>query len=137
MTPTAQPASQIIADMLLDLNVIRSGQTPNASQQAVCIRKLNEMMAIWEVEGRHLGYIPVGIVTAILTVPDAAIPGIRANLAIHCASAFGATISAELAAVADMGLETIRKVCSQEIPITTDLQPSIDIGNGFDIQNGF
>lgn len=132
-TPTAQPASQIIADALLELNVIRSGQTPTAAQQAIMIRKLNEMMALWEVEGRRLGYKPVGTVTEILTVPDGAVLGIRANLAIHAASAFGASVSTETADVAEAGLETIRKICSQEIPVSTDLQPSSDVGSRVDI----
>lgn len=135
-TPTAQPASQIIADTLLDLNVIRAGQTPNASQQAIMIRKLNAMMAQWEVDGRRLGYVPIGTVTAILMVPDAALIGIQANLAIYSASAFGATVSQEVITAADLGLETIRKICSQEIPITTDLQSSSDTSSGFNIQIG-
>ncbi len=135
-TPTAQPASQVIADALLELNVIRAGQTPNASQQAIMIRKLNEMMAQWEIEGRHLGYKPVGTVTEVLTVPDGAIVGIRANLAVHAASSFGASVSAELAVAADTGLETIRKICAQEIPIETDLQSSTDTGSGFNILTG-
>ena len=134
-TPTAQPASQVIADALLDLNAIRVGQTPSADQQALMIRKLNEMMALWEAEGRRLGYVPIGTVTTVLTVPDAALVGIRANLAIFAATAFGATASQELIALADMGLQTIQKICVQEIPITTDLPPSTDTGY-YDIRIG-
>lgn len=135
-TPTSQPASQVIADALLDLNVIRTGQTPSADQQALGIRKLNEMMALWEAEGRRLGYVPVGTVTTVLTVPDAAIVGIRTNLAIFMAPSFGASVSPELIALADMGLSTIQKICAQEITIVTDLPPSSDTGGGYDIRIG-
>lgn len=135
-TPTAQPASQIIQDALLELGVIRVGQTPSAAQQATGVRKLNEMMALWEAEGRRLGYVPVGTATAVLTVPDAAIVGIRTNLAIFMAPSFGASASPELIALADMGLSTVQKICVQEIPISTDLPPSSDTGSGYDIRIG-
>jgi hypothetical protein len=66
-TPTAQAASQVIADALLAINVIRDNETPSASMQNQAIRRLNQMMALWEGEGRHLGYIPIGTVTDVLT----------------------------------------------------------------------
>ena len=135
-TPTAQAASQVIADALLAIGIIRDGETPSAALQAQGIRRLNQMMALWEAEGRNLGYIPVGTVTDILTVPDAAILGIVNNLAIHMAPSFSVTASAEIVALAMMGMATIDKITAQEVIPETDLQPSVAIGSTFNISTG-
>jgi hypothetical protein len=135
-TPTAQAASQVIADALLSINVIRDGETPSAAQQAQGIRRLNQMMALWEGEGRNIGYIPVGTVTDVLTVPDAAILGIVNNLAIHMAPSFGATVPIEIAALAMMGLATIDKLTAKEVIMDMDLQRSADRQNSFNVNTG-
>ncbi len=135
-TPTAQTASQVIADALLCINVIRDGETPSAPQQAQGIRRLNQMMALWEGEGKNLGYIPVGTVTDVLTVPDAAILGIVNNLAIHMAPSFGASVPPEIVALATMGLATIDKITAQEVIIDMDLQRSAEWPGAFSIDTG-
>lgn len=135
-TPTAQAASQIIADALLAINVIRDGETPSAALQAQGIRRLNQMMALWEGEGKNLGYIPVGTVTEVLTVPDAAILGIVNNLAIHMAPSFGATVPAEIAVLAAMGLATIDKITAQEVIMDMDLQRPADWPGSFNVNTG-
>lgn len=135
-TPTAQTASQVISDSLLCINVIRDGETASAAQQAQGIRRLNQMMALWEGEGRSLGYIPVGTVTDVLTVPDAAILGIVNNLAIHMAPSFGATVPIEIAALAMMGLSTIDKITAKEVIMDTDLQLPADRSASFNISTG-
>jgi hypothetical protein len=135
-TPTAQAASQVIADSLLAINVIRDGETPSAEQQAQAIRRLNQMMALWEGEGRNISYIPVGTVTDVLTVPDAAILGIVNNLAIHMAPSFGATVSPEVIALATMGLATIDKMTAKEVIMDMDLQRPSDWPEAFSVTNG-
>jgi hypothetical protein len=135
-TPTAQAASQIIADALVAINVIRSGQTPSAADQAFCIRRMNQMMALWEGEGRNIGYIPIGTETAVLTVPDAAILGIVNNLAIHIAPSYGASVPAEIVALAMSGLATIDKLTAKEVIMDTDLQPSADLNAPFNVNTG-
>jgi hypothetical protein len=135
-TPTAQTASQIISDALLCINVLRDGETPSAAQQAQGIRRLNQMMSLWDGEGKNLGYIPVGTVTDVLTVPDAAILGIVNNLAIHMAPSFGATVPAEIAVLAAMGLATIDKITAQEVIMDMDLQRPADWPGSFHINTG-
>lgn len=135
-TPTAQAASQVIADALLAINVLRDGETASAAQQAQGIRRLNQMMALWEAEGKNLGYIPVGTVTDVLTVPDAAILGIVNNLAIHMAPSFGATVPVEIAALAMMGLATIDKITAKEVIMDMDLQLPADWPGAFNVNTG-
>lgn len=133
-TPTAQTGSQVIADTLLAINVIRAGQTPSAEQQAQGIRRLNQMMAMWEGEGKSIGYIPIGTVTDTLTVPDAAILGIVNNLAILWAPFFGASVTQEIVALAERGMAVIDKLASQEIIASTELQPAADFSGPYNIQ---
>jgi hypothetical protein len=135
-TPTAQAASQVISDALLAINVIRDGETPSAEMQAQAIRRLNQMMALWAGEGRDIGYIPVGTVTDVLTVPDAAVLGIVNNLAIHMAPSFGATASPEVIALATMGLATIDKLTAREIIMDTDLPCPADWPGAFSVTHG-
>lgn len=135
-TPTSQAASQIIADALLAICVIRDGETPSAAMQSQAIRRLNQMMALWEAEGKNLGYIPVGTVTDVLTVPDAAILGIVNNLAIHMAPSFGATVPVEIAALAMMGLATIDKITAKEVIMDMDLQLPADWPGAFNVNTG-
>ena len=135
-TPTAQAASQVIADALLAICVIRDGETPSAAVQAQGVRRLNQMMALWEGEGRNIGYIPVGTATDVLTVPDAAILGIVNNLAIHMAPSFGATVPVEIAALAMMGMATIDKLTAQKVIMDTDLQRPSDRSSAFNINTG-
>lgn len=120
-TPTAIAASQLIRDALVLINVIRETQTPSAEQQATGIRVLNEMMAEWEADGKPLRYIPVGTVTDILTVPDGAIRGIKYNLAVALAPAFGATVSDETATIAASGLAVISKITAKEPSMALDV----------------
>jgi hypothetical protein len=125
-TATSQSASQVIADSLLAINVIRAGQSPTASMLEQGVRRLNQMMALWESDGNEIGYIPVGTVTDILTVPDAAILGIVNNLAIHMAPSFGATVPPEIIALAQLGMQVIDKITAVEVLVDLDLQRTAD-----------
>lgn len=135
-TPTAQSASQVITDALLALNVIREGQTPSAEQQAQLIRRLNQMMALWEADGKNLGYIPVGTVTDVMNVPDGALVGIYSSLAIFAAPLFGASVSDELVAVNAAGMAVIDKLCAKEVLAQLDVPVPADRATTFNIETG-
>ncbi|HEY4689750.1 MAG TPA: hypothetical protein VIK33_10590 [Anaerolineae bacterium] len=134
-TPTAQTASQIITDALVSLNVIREGQTPSAEQQAQAIRRMNQMMALWEADGRALGYIPIGTVTDVLTVPDGALMGIWTSLAILMAPLYGATVSAELAEMNRQGMAVVDKITAKEVLMELDV-PTPSGREVFNIESG-
>ncbi len=135
-TPTAQTAAQVIQDALLAIKIIREGQTPTADMQAQAIRRLNQMMALWEADGRNLGYIPVGTVTDVLTVPDAAILGIYATLAIMLAPGYGAAVSEELIAMARMGMDIIDKITAKEVSMDMDVPNPSEYSGSFNISTG-
>lgn len=135
-TPTAQAASQVITDALVAINVIRETQTPSAEQQAQAIRRLNQMMAMWEAEGRNLGYIPVGTVTDIMTVPDGAIMGIYSSLAILLAPSYGASIPPELVLINAGGMAAIDKITAKNVCAQLDVPQPARGGAVFNINTG-
>lgn len=135
-SPTAQSASQIIKDVYVELNVIREDQAPTAEMQAQAIRRLNQMMAVWAADGKGLGYIPIGTVTDVLTVPDAAIMGIWGSLAILLAPLFGASVSPELLAMTQMGMDVIDKITAKEVIAQLDVPAPADYGSAFNINSG-
>jgi len=135
-TPTSQAASQVIKDALVALNVIRETQTPTADQQSVCIRRLNQMMALWEADGRNLGYIPIGTVTDTMTVPDGALTGIYSSLAILIAPSFGASVPQELVAVNEKGVAVIDKITAKEVTMQLDVPEPADRGERFNVSTG-
>jgi len=47
----ADTALTLITDALLDMGIIADGQTPTAAQSSQALRKLNQMLESWEVEG--------------------------------------------------------------------------------------
>jgi hypothetical protein len=134
-TPTSQPASQVITDALVALNVIREGQTPSAEQHAQLIRRLNQMMAMWEADGKALGYVPVGTATDTMTVPDGALMGIWTSLAILSAPLFGAAVSGELAEMNRQGMAVIDKITAREVLMEMDV-PTPTGREAFNIEFG-
>lgn len=135
-TPTAQSGSQIIKDALVALNVIREDETPTAEQQALCIRCLNQMMAMWEADGKALGYIPIGTATDTLMVPDGAIMGIYTSLAILIAPSYGAQISQELLESYNRGMAVIDKITAKQVIMNMDVQSSSADDRDFNINYG-
>ena len=115
MTPTAATGSQVITDALIDINVIRETQTPTPSQFNTGIRKLNEMMAEWELDGGSLGYTPIGTPTDVLSVPDGAVKAIKLHLAIALCVPFGATASIELVGEASKSIDVINRLRAKDV----------------------
>ena len=103
---------QLIGDALREINVISEIDTPSAEQGQHGLRKLNQMIAVWQVDGVKIGYFEQTSTTDTCPIPDWAEKGITAKLAIDLAPTYGATISPELLAKADEGWATILRVSS-------------------------
>lgn len=70
---------------------------------------MNSYMAALEGDGIRLGYSRVCNVSDIVTIPDGAIRGLAANLAIELAPQFGGKVSATLMKQANEGMKTLLK----------------------------
>lgn len=105
--------AQIIGDALSLLKVIAEGETPSAEHSAHGLRKLNQMLATWEVDGIALGYHAQTDATATCPIPDWAEKGVYGSLAIEVAADYGAQLSAEAMKTADDGYTLIlRRIIS-------------------------
>lgn len=75
----------IVTDALETLIVQTEEAEIPASEASAAIRILNDMMFMWESLGIYLGYTQVTNMGDIITVPNGAIMGIKANLALQLA----------------------------------------------------
>jgi hypothetical protein len=91
----------LISRALREINVIAETQTASAEQGTQCLEKLNDMLALWKTEDIDFGWYEQSSTSGNAPITEQARPAIVSNLAIACASQYGASVSAELARVAD------------------------------------
>ena len=99
--------NEVVVDALEDL-VVQADEAPiEPSESRAAIRILNDMMTMWAALGVNLGYTVVSDLGDDVTVPDGALMGIKAHLAINLADKYEVDISPRLQAKADMGWDAI------------------------------
>ncbi len=106
----AETASDIIKSSLFEIGAADSESPAGPDENSDSIRYLNRMMAKFAVQGINLGYTVVSSLADIITVPDGAIDGIVANLAIRLHPQYSSPdepISLALAEAADDGYDTM------------------------------
>ena len=92
---------QIISRALRELNVIAENQNASTEQGSQCLVKLNNMLELWKEQGIDFGWYKQSSTAGTAPIPEAHELAVTTNLAIVCASQYGATVSQELATVAD------------------------------------
>jgi len=103
----------IIEDALELLGVIADGESASAEDGAFALRKLNQMLSGWEVDGVALGYFQQSSTTDPCPIPDWAEKGVYGRLAMDMAAHFQRTLTPEAVRTADEGYELIlRRVIS-------------------------
>ena len=107
---------QVINAALRDINVISEVEDASAEQGAHAIRKLNQMMEAWKEEDKDLGWFSQPDTTGDCPIPDWAELGVSSALAIVLAPKYGASISPELAMIAEGAVNVIaRKTISEKL----------------------
>lgn len=100
---------QVIEDALREINVISEVGTASPEQGKFALRKLNQMMNVWaETMDIDLGYFNQDVTTGIIPIPEWAELAVTNGLAIAIAPKYGATVSVELAAVADATIGSVQ-----------------------------
>ena len=74
---------EVVTDALEDLVVQADEAKIEQSEAKAAIRMLNDLMFSWDADGISLGFTAVSDLGDVLTVPDGALRGIKANLAIE------------------------------------------------------
>ncbi len=92
----------IIDDALRDAGVISEIDTASAEQGAFCLRRLNQLMEVWREDGIQIGYFAQNTTTDTIPIPDWAELGVTETLAIAIAPNYGASVSIEQIAIADV-----------------------------------
>jgi len=97
------------------------------------VDSLNDHMASLEARGLRLGYTPVSSVSDYVTIPDGAVQGIIASMAILSASDFNGTVSESLKAEAAAGMRAIRRL-AQVRPVS-QYPDTLPLGHGTQVRN--
>jgi len=100
-------AGDIIRRALHHILVEASESTLQPDEYESGLDILNSYMAALESDGVQLGYQQVCNIADIVNVPNGAVRGIAANLAIDLAPQFGGRVTAALLRQAEMGLKTL------------------------------
>ena len=96
---------EVIDDALRDINVISEVQNASPEQGKFALRKLNQMMNMWrETKDIDLGYFDQDSTAGTIPVPDWSLLAVTSGLSVVIASQYGATVSRELAMVADSSI---------------------------------
>lgn len=106
----------IIEDALRDIDVISEIESASAEQGSFCLRRLNQMMELWKEHDIDIGWFSQSSTADTIPVPDWAELGVISSLAIAIAPTYSASISLELAAIAEVSAGTIlRKSLSEKL----------------------
>jgi hypothetical protein len=87
----------------------------SADEYADALDALNLWVASQEALGMRLGYTPIQHVTDYVTVPDGALRGLAANLAIDLAAQFDMPVSPSLATQAQQGIDAMLRLGVRQI----------------------
>lgn len=113
--------NEYVVDALEDL-VVQADEAPiEASEARACIRVLNDMMTMFAANGINLGYTVVSDLGDDVTIPDGAIMGVKAHLAIMLADKYEVDVSARLQWKADQGM---RAMLNLAVETTASKYPS-------------
>lgn len=103
-------ANEFVVDALEDI-VVQADEAPiEQSEGRAALRVLNDMMAMWAARGVYLGYTNVDNLGDEVTVPDGAVMGVKAHLAIMLADKYEVPVPASLALKASQGWEAILNI---------------------------
>lgn len=124
----------IIEDALRDINVISEIDTASAEQGSFCLRRLNQMMELWKEQDIDIGWFAQSSTADTIPIPDWAELGVTSSLAIACAPTYSASISIELAAIADVAVSVILRKSLSEKQENADMS-HLPVGAGRGIRH--
>lgn len=121
--------AQDIADRALAKILVKtSGASATTTEVSDFINAMNDYMAALESDGIRLGYTVIGSSTDTVTVPDGAIRGVVANMAIEVAPEYSAPVQDGLVKAASEGMKTLQRIGRQAIK--SKLPPGLPVGTG-------
>ena len=121
---------EVIEGALRELNIISEHDSASAAQGKYGLRRLNGMMNLWrETKDIDLGWFDQSTTSGNMPTPDWAELAIETGLAIAIASKYGASVSAELATVAQASISGVQTKLIVEKKKGVDLS-YLPVGSG-------
>lgn len=120
-----------LANRSLKLILVEAADSPlEADEYQDYYDALNDFMADLESRGIRLGFTSVSNPSDTVTVPDGAIRGIIANMAVEVAPDYGGKVSPALVSQAESGMTTLRRLGMKRI--TASYPSTLPRGTGND-----
>jgi hypothetical protein len=120
-----------LANRSLKLILVEAADSPlEADEYQDYYDALNDFMADLESRGVRLGFTPVTGPADEVTVPQGAIRGIVANMAIEVSPDYGGKVSQPLVLQAREGMRALRRL--GQAPIRASYPPTLPLGTGND-----
>jgi len=121
---------QVVSDALRLIGVIAETQPASAEQGENALRKLNQLMETWAVDGVEIGYFAQTSTTATCPIPAWAERGVTARLAKALLADYpSAQLSPDLLDDEQNGVATIRRVVYYQTREPLDMS-HIGLGEG-------
>ena len=121
---------EVVEGALRELNVISEVDSASSEQGSYGLRRLNQMMNLWrETKDIDLGWFDQSSTNGEMPTPDWAELAIETGLAVAIASKYGATISTELAVVANSSIGGVQTKLIVEKKKGVDLS-YLPVGSG-------
>ena len=119
------------------IGVLDIAASPSATDSAIAIPVLNQMMARWEEDGVAVGWSAVSSVSDTVPGPDSALDAIAANLALRLAPEYGVVPNALVVGLADSGHAALQRDSIKNTITPSDAShlPN-STGGRFDINSG-
>lgn len=100
-----------LAESALKRILVQASEAPlEPDQYADFFADMNAFMASLYADGIRLGYTPVDNVADEVTIPDGAVRGVIANMALEVAPDYAAEVSPQLQQQASAGMKTLRRL---------------------------
>jgi hypothetical protein len=121
--------NEVVTDAMEDL-VVQASEAPIEGDEGRSgIRALNDRMFAWDAMGINLGYTKVDNMADVLTVPDGAIMGIKAQLAIDLAEKYDVDVKLGVVKRAVDGFKAIQNLSGLEAK-SMAFPSTLPIGSG-------
>jgi len=121
---------EVVDDALKEVNVISETASASPEQGKFVLRRLNQMMNLWsQTKDMDLGWFNQSATNGDMPTPEWADLAITTGLAIAIAPKYGATISSELAMVANSAISGVQSKLIIEKKKGVDLS-YLPVGSG-------
>jgi hypothetical protein len=122
-----------IAERALKQILVQGSDAPfEADEYQDFYDAMNDFMADLDARGVNLGYTNVSGPDDVITIPDGAIRGLIANMAIESAPDYEATVSPALIQQAQVGMRTMRRLGQKRVQVAFPSTLPRGAGNAHD-----